>query len=387
MVIQGEGRAPGTFGSIEDLRVRGRARVPPFVMDFVDGGAGREDAVARNMNALREITLLPRPLLLSSPPTLAHEILGLRYAAPFGVAPLGLADLVWPGADRGLAEAASRRDIPYVAASASSLTIEQIVSGHCPKPWLQMYVGSDDGFLRAMLAKASALQLDVLMLTVDAPMPGRRLRDYRNRLELPFRLNFRTLLSCLGHPSWLAATVKSGGPRFANYGVARVDGRLPMAAWMASQSRALDWGAIDRLRSSWKGKLVLKGILHPEDAARAVELGIDGIVVSNHGGRQLDASPAPVSLLPAIRQVTRGKIAIVMDGGVRSGEDIARALVAGADFVLVGRAFLYGVAAVGPEHGPGIAMDLLKAELQTAFTLLGIGSPPEASSRFQWERP
>jgi L-lactate dehydrogenase (cytochrome)/(S)-mandelate dehydrogenase len=355
-------------------------------MDFVEGGAGDERAIAEALKGLRQICLLPRPLSLSTAPTLQCSLFGRRYAAPFGIAPMGLADLVWPGADRGLAETAVRENIPYIAPTASSLTLEEIVERHCPNAWFQLYPGPDIQFTQGMLARASSLGVEVLVLTVDAPVPGRRLRDLRNQFAIPFKLGAHNFLSCLGRPKWLAATVRRGGPKFGNFSGAHAGTRLPAATWMASQSRPFDWDSVERVRRAWKGKLILKGILHPADAVRALTAGTDGIIVSSHGGRQLEASPAPIDVLPAIRGAVESKLPVLVDGGIRSGEDIAKALVAGADFVLLGRAFLFGVAAMGPVDGPRTVMDLLKIELATAFSLLGISTPAGASSDY-WYQP
>lgn len=359
--------------TIEHLRRQAKARLPKLAFDFIDGAAGREAALARAERALTETLLLPRILAGAEPRTTVAPLLGVTYAAPFGVAPIGLADLGWPGTDLALAAAAAAAGIPYVLSTAATTAIEDTVAVN-PDAWFQLYVGRDQTIVDDLIDRAGASGIATLVVTVDVPAPGKRVRDLVNGFTLPLRPSPTSVLDLALHPSWCLATARAGAPRFANlerYAGAGASAQS-LATLMAGQSSArFDWALFAAIRRRWAGKLVVKGVLNPADAHRLKESGADAIVVSSHGGRQLDAAPAPISMLPLVRDSVGGDFPVLMDGGIRSGEDIAKALCLGASFVLLGRPFLYAVGALGLAEGPGFLIRLLTGELDNALAQLG----------------
>ena len=373
--------------TVEHLRTAARRRLPRLVFDFVDGGAGPESALAGNLAAFARTRLLPRALVDCDHRSPATELFGRRYAAPFGVAPIGLANVVWPGTDEALARTAAAADIPYILSTAGTTAIERIAEVAPKHAWFQLYAGRDQRIVDDLLARAERAGMEALLVTVDVQAPGKRVRDLVNEFTLPFRLSPRGALDVACHPAWAGAVLRRGKPRFANleaYGSPGASAES-LAALMASQSTArLDWRMVDDIRKRWPRRLLLKGVLDPEDARRAVDIGADGIVVSNHGGRQLDAAPAPLEVLPAVREAVGGRIAVLIDGGIRTGEDIAKALAAGADFVLMGRPWLYGVGALGPEKGAAATLRILQDEFDRALAHLGCPTVKDLSRQRLW---
>jgi L-lactate dehydrogenase (cytochrome) len=351
-----------------------RRRVPRFAYDFIAGGAGEEQALRRSQSRLRDICLLPRVLTGCSDRSTSCDFLGVTYAAPFGVAPTGLTNLVWPGTDERLAMEAERLGIPYVISTPATTSLERLAALAPRSAWFQLYMGQDERMGMDLLDRAKACGVSTLVVTADVPVPGHRRRDIRNDFRLPLRLSLTRIIDLLTHPAWTAATLRAGLPRFANLeryaGSQR--GAQSLARLMASQTSAkFDWPAFRAIRARWKGPLILKGVLHPGDAQMAADAGADGIVVSNHGGRQLDSAPAPIDMVAPIAAAVSGRLAIMLDGGIETGEDIARALAAGADFVLIGRALLWAVAALGPVNGARMGIEALQQELLLAMGQLG----------------
>ena len=369
-MMAGTGDIPCDF---EAMRALARRRLPRFAFDFIDGGALRESVLARNAAALDAIRLVPRVLTGATARDLSTILLDRRYAMPFGVAPIGMANLVAPGTDLALARAAATAGIGYVLSTAGTTALETIAEA-APESWFQLYVGRDPAITDDLLRRAEAAGYPVLVVTADVPAPGKRLRDLRNRFTLPLRPGPGMALDLIRHPGWALAMATGGAPRFANLEAYSPPGSSTssLAELMAGQSSArLDWDLLARIRERWPRKLVLKGVLHPDDARRAVALGVDAIGISNHGGRQLDAAPAPVEMIAPIRAAVGGAVPLIVDGGVRGGEDIMRCLASGADFVLLGRAFLYAAAALGGARGPAALIALLGDELDRAMTQSG----------------
>ncbi|WEK43974.1 MAG: alpha-hydroxy acid oxidase [Candidatus Sphingomonas colombiensis] len=357
----------------ETMRRMAQRRLPRFAFDFIDGGALRERALARNAAALDEIRLLPRVLTGATTRDLTTNLLGQQFAAPFGIAPIGMANLVRPGTDLALASAAAHAEIGYTLSTAATTPLETIAEV-APRSWFQLYVGRDSAITDDLLRRAEAAGYPALIVTADVPAPGKRLRDLRNRFTLPLKPSMGMAFDLMRHPGWALAIATGGAPRFANLEAYSSPGSSTqsLAELMAGQSSArLDWDLLTKIRERWPRKLVLKGVLRPDDAQRAVAIGIDAIGISNHGGRQLDASPAPVEMIAPIRAAIGGRVPLIVDGGVKCGEDIARCLALGADFVLLGRAFLYSVAAMGKARGPAALIDMLRDELDRAMTQLG----------------
>jgi len=359
--------------SVADLRLRARARLPRVIFDFIDGGAGNEATLRRNEAAFQDLRLVPRVFMPCRDRDLSSVLLGRRYALPFGVTPMGLCDLAWPGTDRALAAAAARSHIPYTLSTMASTTIEEIARIAPEHTWFQIYLGGDQATADMLLYRAQAAGIENLVLTVDANFTARRLRDRANGFGLPLRPTPRLLADLLSHPRWSLATWLAGAPTFENFRSARGNGpSIAIGTMLQSLAQAqIDWSTLERMRARWKHKLIVKGVLHPDDAQRIAGMGVDAIVVSNHGGRQLGAVPASIEALPAIRRAVGPGFSLLLDSGVRSGDDIAKALAAGADFVLLGRTFLYGTGALGAARGPDATIEILRGELDTALAQLG----------------
>jgi (S)-mandelate dehydrogenase len=359
--------------SIADLRLAARARLPRVVFDFIDGGAGDETALRRNESAFQDLRLLPRVFTPCRTRDLSAELMGRRYAMPFGVTPMGLCNLAWPGTDMALAGACAGAGIPYALSTMASSSIEDIARTAPGHTWFQIYLGGDAATADSLLERAEAVGIETLVLTVDANFPARRLRDRANGFALPLRPSLRLLADLMTHPRWSLSTLAAGAPGFENFRPTdKSSPAITIGAMLESLAQAqVDWSMLERMRSRWKHKLIVKGVLHPMDAKRIADAGADGVIVSNHGGRQLASVPSSMEALPAIRKAVGPAFAVLLDSGVRSGDDIAKALAAGADFVLLGRAFLYGTGALGARQGAAAAIDILRGELDTALAQLG----------------
>ncbi|MEO6341244.1 MAG: alpha-hydroxy acid oxidase [Caulobacteraceae bacterium] len=360
--------------TIDRLRTRARARLPRFAFDFIDGGVGTETGLAENEAALRRVKLVQRVLAGCQTRGNGVELLGRRYAQPFGIAPIGMASITWPGAERGMARAAAKANIPYILSTAGCLSIEDAAVEAGENFWFQLYAGQDQPMVDSLVDRADEAGAEVLVLTVDVPVGSKRLRDLDNGFMLPLRPGLRMATDLACHPAWSLATLRAGPPRFANMErYTKVGaGAKSLAEVMSSQSSAhIDWAFLAKLRARWPRKLVVKGVMHPDDARRILDAGADAIAVSNHGGRQLDCSPAAIDMLPLVRAAVGPDATVLMDGGVRSGEDIAKALALGANFVLLGRAVCYGVGALGPERGPAEVIRILADELDRTLAMLG----------------
>lgn len=357
--------------NVDDYQRMARKKLPRFVRDYVDGGAERELALSRNREALNGVVLSPRVLRDTSAVNTSVEIFGKRWSHPFAVAPTGLNGLVRPQGDVLIAKAAKAFGVPFMQSTASNARIEAVTREAAP-PWLQLYVMGDRSMAEQLVRRAKKLGSEALVLTVDVPVSGYREKDERNGFRLPFRPTVSTALEMLLHPGWLARAATAGAPEFVN--LAEVEGKGSAQAQAALLNRTMDrsmvWESLQWLRTLWDGPLLLKGVQHPEDAKAALRHGVDGLIVSNHGGRQLDAAPATIHSLPAIVSSVQGAIPVLVDSGFRSGTDIAKALALGASAVLVGRPVLYGLAVDG-ESGVSGVLQLLSKELTRTMTLLG----------------
>lgn len=357
--------------SIDDLRQMARRRIPRFAFDLVDGGAESESNLRRNSAAFEEVHLTPRYMRDVAAIDTSAEILGQSFAAPFGMAPIGMLNAFWPEADLALARLCKRQNIPYTASSAASTTLEALAEAADGNGWFQLYVSSDASVTDGLISRAEAAGYPVLMVTADVPAAGKRDRDIRNQLAVPFRFTPEVVAQCAANPRWALASLRHGAPNVANYA-----DLLQSATSYAEVQKTLitpgfTWEHLERLRERWKGKLVVKGILHPADAVACADLGCDGIVVSNHGGRQVAFGPPTIEALPAIAQALGGRIEILLDSGIRRGADVLRAKALGADFSLSGRALAFGVGA-GGAAGAQRAFDMLQLELVRALGQLGL---------------
>jgi len=361
--------------SIAELAHMARRRLPHFAWEYLEGGAEDELTLRRNRQAFAEVSLLPRTLVPWETPDTRRTLFGREQALPMAIAPTGYNGMLHRDADIHLARAATERGVPFSLSTVSTSSMEQIVAA-VPDVnlWFQLYSMTDPKVQEDLLQRAEAVGCKTLLLTTDAVLLGNREWDKRN-FARPRQLSLRNKLDVLRHPRWIKQALwPHGMPSMAN-----LDRYLPAdqrnAAGAAhfigeKMEKHLSWDFLARLRERWPHRLLLKGVMHPQDAEHAVKLGLDGIVVTNHGGRQLDGVPATLDCLPAIVEVARGKLSIILDSGIRRGTDILKACALGADAVLLGRATLYGVA-VGGQAGAGHALDLLSNELRLALTLLG----------------
>ena len=370
------------FPTLAHLRRGARAHPPDFAFEYMDGGAGEDKGIARNWAALDAVELVPRYGVTRELPPIDIELFGRRYAAPFGVAPMGGPAFVWPGADEHLARAAQAARIPYVLATPGGMTVERAGAIAPDVCWFQLYrFARDDhavGF--DMVRRAAAAGVHALMLTLDVPVRTTRPREVAAGVTSPLRPDLRMALDIATSPAWLWAMLRHGIPRFAMLRpYAGKDAGLDQVMRFVRQEMggAFTWDEVARYRDLWKGPLVLKGLLHPDDAERAVALGADAIVVSNHGGRQVEALPASVDALPAIVARVAARVPVLLDSGIRSGTDVARALALGARATLVGKAFLWGLGALGA-RGPAHVAEVLAEETQAALGQIGARSPAEA---------
>lgn len=363
------------FPTIEDLRKASERRIPSLGYETVAGGAGQNLAVKRNADALDAIELVPRVGDDRGPVATDVTLFGRHYAAPIGVAPMGLQSVFWPGAERLLAKAAQRTRIPYTAGTVSGVSLEELAKLAPDVVWFQLYrLAKDDHRVGIdLVRRAQEAGVHVLVVTVDTPGRAKRPGELRNGLTLPFRPTLKTIRQAAISPHWLMALWHNGQPNFPC--LAPYCGPNPSKsdiAWFAQRevAGAFTFEELKRYRDLWKGPMVIKGVMYPADAEQAVAIGLDGIQVSNHGGRQLEAAPAVVDVLPAIARAVKGRATVLCDGGVRSGLDVLRMLALGADAALAGRAFLFGVGAIGSD-GADYVSDLLIEEISVAMRQLG----------------
>jgi (S)-mandelate dehydrogenase len=366
---------PRAAYAIEDLRRMARRRLPRAVFDFFDGGAEDESTLRENRAAFERVRLLPRVMRDVSKVDPACEILGLPAGQPFVVAPTGGAGIAWPGVDIGIARAAAAAGIPYTLSTNATASIEEIADKVQGRLWFQLYVLRERGFVEKLVARAEGAGYEALVPTVDLATGGKRERDARNGFSIPPRMNARLLLDGAMHPAWAWRIALHGGlPDFASvrgYRGLRERGLALASSVGRDTDPAFSWEDLARLRDRWKRKLVVKGVSRVEDAERLVAMGIDGVWVSNHGGRQLDGAVASLDAMVPIARAVGGRMAVLMDGGVRRGVDALKARALGAQAVCVGRAMLYGGGA-GGAAGAERALAILTTELERAMQLCGV---------------
>lgn len=362
---------------IGDLARIARRRLPPFAFDYLDGGAGEDRGVARNEARLRAV-LLEQRHCVGGPVDTGVNLFGQSYAMPFGISPMGMANMLWPDTDVALARVAERERIPYVLSTAATTSIERIVEVAKEMAWFQLYYSRKIEINESLIGRAQHCGIRILVLTVDSVVPQKRNRNHRHGFDLPFRPHPRFLKDILLHPAWSFTTAISGLPNFENFrayaGVAQQGGSiLKVGRFLQSQGkRLIEWDDVARVRELWRGVLVVKGVMNAVDALRFLDMGVDGIWVSNHGGRQLEAAPATIDVLPIIRSSVPSGTPLLFDSGIRGGEDVVKACALGANMAFSGRSFGYGAAA-GGAAGASKAFELLA--LETRYTLLQTGRP------------
>ena len=368
--------------SIADLRRIAMRRLPKSVFEFIDGGAEDELTLTENRAAFERVRLAPRVLNDVSAPNAATEILGKPAAAPFIIAPMGSCMLGWPDADLALARAAAAHGIPYTLSTMATTSIERMAREVQGRLWFQLYVLRDHAFNDQLVDRAAQAGYETLVVTVDLQAGGKRERDLRNGIAIPLRMRGRHLIEGITHPGWALRMLRAGPPQFENVrGLMNDQGAGLTIAALVGQNldAAYDWDDLARLRERWRGKLVVKGIEHPADACRLVEIGVDGLWISNHGGRQFDGALASMDALPHVAAAVRGRVPLLIDSGVRRGVDALKARVHGAQAVAVGRAALFGACA-GGEAGAHRALEILISELKLAMKLCGTPSLDDATA-------
>lgn len=372
-------RTTASAYSIEDLRRAAKRRLPRAIFDFFDGGAEDEITLRENVTAFKKVRLLPRVLSDVSSIDTRTRILGADASMPLAIAPTGAVGFGRHGGDVAIARAASALGIPYTLSSTATASIERIADAAPGRLWFQAYILRNKPFLQSMIDRAEAAGYEALVITVDLPVGGKRERDFRNHFSVPFRVTPRNLLDFARRPRWLCGILRHGMPVMENLigleaGVAGTNGIASSVG--RNYDPAFDWDGLQRIRDRWPRKLIVKGILSPRDAARVAAMGADAVVVSNHGGRQLDTVLPTFDALPDVLRAVGGRIPVFVDGGVRRGSDVFKAVAAGAQCAMIGRATLYGVAAAG-EAGAHRALAILKDELTRTMQLCGTRAIPE----------
>ena len=352
--------------STAELRTLARRRIPRFAFEYLDGGCNEDINLRRNSTDIQRIELMPEYLAEHDASSLKTQLFGEEYDAPFGVAPLGLQGLIWPNSPVILARAAVRHNLPFVLSTVSTASIEQVAEVTNGRFWFQLYHPAEEHVLDDVLARAEAAGVKVLVALSDVPAFGFRPRDIRNGLAMPPKMTVRNVLQMLGRPNWAFNTLRYGKPGFETL-TPYMPENLNLKALGKFMNDTFDGRLqehkLARLRDKWKGKLVVKGVVNEVDAERCVKLGVDGIIVSNHGGRQLDAGESTIKPLTRLVPQFGDKMVVMMDSGIRSGPDIARTMASGASFTFMGRAFMYSVAALGNAGGNHM-MAMLKMQLQ-----------------------
>ena len=360
------------YPSVEDLRAKAKKRIPGFAFEYLDGGCNEDVSIKRNTSEIRDIQLQPRYLNNYGSTSTKTKVLGMEFDAPFGIAPVGLQGLMWPNSPEILARAALKHNIPFILSTVTTMNIERASELTQGNAWFQLYNPVDDAIRNDLLDRANAAGCPVLVLLCDVPTFGYRPRDFRNGLALPPKMSVKNILQILGKPSWAYNTLKYGQPTFENLKPYTPEGLnlKQLGAFMDKTfSGKLNEEKIKPIRDKWKGKLVLKGVASPQDTEAAIRMGFDGIIVSNHGGRQLDAAQSTIHSLTQITSKYSDKIEIMMDSGLRSGPDIARAMACGAKFTFMGRSFMYGAGALG-EKGGDHTIDMLKIQFKQVMDQL-----------------
>jgi (S)-mandelate dehydrogenase len=365
--------------NIEDLRRLAKRRLPRAIFDFFDGGAEDEVTLRENRAAFERVRLLPRVLVDVSRIQTTVELLGKPAALPLAIAPTGGISAGRAGAELILARAAKAWGVPFTMATPSAFTIERVAQEVGGRLWFQLYAVRDQEFRRRLVERARNSGYEAILVTVDLPVSGKRERDPRNGFHTPYRPNWRNSRDVIFKPAWALEMLRHGLPGMANlegYPFSTPAGTDIVTAVGREMDAGLDWEYIKRLRELWPGKLLLKGVERPDDAERAAAVGCDGVVVSNHGGRQLDGASSTLEALPAVASAAGKKLTVLLDGGVRRGVDILKARALGAQAVLTGRATLFGAMA-GGEPGARRALEILSTELVRAMQLCGVRSVAE----------
>ena len=379
-------RLSNRYPAIEDLARKAKRRIPQVAWEYLISGTGDEALVDRNKSAFQRINFIPRFCKGALAATTATSLFGKNYSAPIGIAPVGLTGLMWPRVEHYLAATADRLKIPFCLSTNATETPETVGAFVGDMGWFQLYPPKDLEIRKSLLERAKDAGFHVLVVTADVPMASKRERTKRAGLTMPPKITPRMIWEGITHPVWSFYTMVNGIPRlrtiehYANNNSMRF-----VSGFVGNRlGGTLDWDYCRELKDAWDGPVVLKGILHPADAAKAIEIGLDGIYVSNHGGRQFNGAPAAIEALPGIVREVGGKAPVIFDSGIRTGLDIMRALYLGADFVMAGRPFIYGVAALG-KYGGDHAASMLMDDLQNNMVQLGVADFEELRKADIWQ--
>ena len=370
------------YPSMQDLRRKAKQRIPKFAFEYLEGGCNDDVNLYRNISDLQDVVLMPQYLKKHNGTDMTTNLFGHLYDAPIGISPIGLQGLIWPNSPEILAKSALKHNIPYILSTVSTSSIERIAELSEGRSWFQLYHPTENKLRDDLIKRIAIAQCPVLVVLVDVPSFGYRPRDIRNGLAMPPKMSFRNIFQAAGRPIWSLETLKAGIPGFAT-----LNPYMPKNLNLSRLGQFMDQtfnGRVDMdkiapIREMWKGALVLKGIVSEEDTQKAISLGADGIIVSNHGGRQLDAAQSSIKPLKNLSDKYGKQIKIMIDGGLRSGPDISRALASGADFTFMGRPFMYGVGALGKKGGDH-TISILKIQLEQIMDQLGcekIGDFPQ----------
>jgi L-lactate dehydrogenase (cytochrome) len=353
------------YPSVDDLRSRAKAKIPKFAFEYLDGGCNNDVNLKKNTSRIRDVELKPKYLVDYTPPNLKTELFGHEYDAPFGISPVGLQGLMWPKSPEILAKAAFDHNIPFVLSTVTTASIESISEITEGRAWFQLYHPAEERVTKDLLKRAEAAHCPVLVILADVPSFGYRPRDIRNGLSMPPKMTVSNILSAMKRPHWALNTLINGQPSFEilkPYMQKNLNLNQLAKFMDATFSGRLNEDKIKRIRDLWKGKLVLKGAESIHDVEKAYQLGLDGVIISNHGGRQVDVGQATIESLNTIVPLYKDKIKVMMDSGIRGGADVARVMASGADFSFMGRTFMYGVSALGKKGG-NHTIAMLKTQL------------------------
>ncbi len=359
------------FPSIPALKARARRRMPGFAFDYVDGAIDEEHGKRRNRDAWHEVVMTPRYLRDVTQTDTSTSLFGRTYSLPVGVAPIGLGNMMWPGAEMALARASQRANIPYILSTFSTTELEKIASVAPDVCWFQLYVPKKMATMQDILARVKHAGYRVLVVTLDIPVGAKRNRELQNGLKLPFSPTAKILIQCITHPTWSIQTVSHGPPNFVNVARYQSGDTGGLSAFITDfNMHGVTRERVEKIRASWDGALVLKGVQHEADMRAAADIGVDGIIISNHGGRQLDAAPTSVQSLDAVSAEINARMTVMVDSGIRTGMDIVRAGALGARMTFCGRAFFWGVGALG-KPGAKQVVEIFRDEITRTLKQVG----------------
>ncbi len=375
--------------NLDDLRKLAKKRLPKVIYDFIEGGVDDEKGLAVNEDAFGKHPLMPRYMVDISTIDQQTPLFGRTYSHPFGIAPTGgIGNYHW-GGDLMLAAAARDANIPFIMSGAATAKMEDLAEVAPDHGWYQLYTARDKSISEDMIRRAADLGFSTLVVTVDVPVSSNRERNRRNGFGRPLRLSLASKLDALRRPFWFKNYMRNGIARMANWEpyVGREVNAEELAEFVAGQIHGvLDWGVVERFRELWPRTMVLKGVMRPDDAIRAADAGIDGLMVSNHGARQLDRAPSPIDVLPAIDAAVGDRMTLMLDGGVRRGSDVLTAFCLGAKFIFLGRPTLYGLVA-GGQAGAAKAMSILQREIELNMAQIGCTEIAQLGPDFLYQDP